>query len=175
MKKQVIGKEIVDNRDVTYDCKRCDQQHIITVDFSKLSKDQREGREPVTRNAICPNTAYMYRIMNWGIDTRVSWLAAEIPQNIREETINGIKFEWGELNFDAKLERFVELDISFMGVPEEYYNLLSSVVSSHCCGYFYPAMTSAGSLGERILNRLIIKTRDYFKSSKHYKRIWDNL
>lgn len=33
-------------------------------------------------------------------------------------------------------------------------------------------MTSAGALGERILNRLVIKLRVYYKSSKHYKKIW---
>ena len=33
-------------------------------------------------------------------------------------------------------------------------------------------MTSSGALGERILNRLLLKTRKYFKSSEHYKTIY---
>ena len=34
-------------------------------------------------------------------------------------------------------------------------------------------MTGSGVLGERILNRLIIKLRNHFKTSPHYKKLWN--
>lgn len=60
--------------------------------------------------------------------------------------INRLKNEYGEFNFDAKLERFIKLDFAFIGFPEEYYELLMPIISAYCCGYFYPAITGASSL-----------------------------
>ncbi|MGD0885233.1 MAG: hypothetical protein ABSA46_10265 [Thermodesulfovibrionales bacterium] len=162
----------MDIRSQTLNCHRCGRQHHIEIDFSKLSKDQLEGREPVL-NFICPDASYMYRVMGFALDTTVNIFKQEgliSQQNIIE---NRLKAEWGELDFAAKLKRFILIDLSFVGIPDEYYNLLRPVVASYCCGYFYPAMTSAGALGERILNRLIIKLRGHFKSSRHYKKIWN--
>lgn len=162
-----------DIREHTLNCERCGKQHKIDINFSNLSKGQLEGREPVLNNFICPNIALMYRVMNFALDTRGSIFKQKNLKKEQQKISDYFKAEWGELDFDAKLERFKKLDLSFIGIPEEYYNLLTLVVSSYCCGYYYPAMTSVGALGERILNRLIIKTREYFKSSKHYKKVWN--
>jgi hypothetical protein len=165
----------MDIREQVLNCDKCGQEHKIKIDFSKLSKMQLQGREPVLDNFICPNIYLMYRIMNFNIDTRVNALKSYRKLGLKNQEIsiiNEFKAEWGELNFDAKLNRFMSLDLAFIGMPEEYYDLLIPVVTTYYCGYFYPAMTSAGALGERILNRLIIKMRDHYKSSKHYKKIW---
>lgn len=153
-------------------CDRCGRQHQIKIDFSKLSKNQIEGREPLL-NFICPDMALMYRVMAFALDTTVNIFKQEGLIAQKSEIEKSLRAEWGELDFASKLKRFVQLDLSFLGIPEEYYNLLRPVVASYCCGYFYPAITSAGALGERILNRLIIKLRGHFKSSKHYKKIWN--
>ena len=95
-------------------------------------------------------------------------MPAEAKSNLADE----LKAQWGTNDFDKKLERFIDLDLVLLGVPEEYYELLTPIIYSYCCGYYYPAMTGAGSLGERILNRLILKTRDHFKSTDEYKKIY---
>ena len=162
-----------DIRDFKLNCDRCRKQHIVKIDYSELSEEQIKGKKPILDNFVCPNLALMNRITSFVLDTRVNSLKQDLPSEVQENMVRHFKAEWGELDFNSKLDRFKKLDLAFLGIPEEYYELLMSVVSSYCCGYFYPAMTGAGSLGERILNRLIIKTRGHFKSSKHYKKIWN--
>lgn len=174
------------NRDIRIrksNCDRCGKTHEIEVDFSKLTKGQLAGREPIMTDFRCPDIALMYRVLNFNLDTRVKTF--HVPEFKQEQEKLALYFrnEWGNKDFDAKLQRYINLNLSFLGIPEEYYNLIWPVVSSYCCGLYYPAMTSCGALGERILNRLLLKTRDYFKSSEHYKKIyrkqsfdqWDNI
>ena len=114
----------------------------------------------------------MYRIMNFALDTRSGLLNQGDVGNAHESIIQGLKQQWGERDFDTKLERFRKLGLSFFGIPDEYYDLLRQIVDAYCCGQFYPAMTGAGALGERILNRLILKTRNYYRTTPEYKTIY---
>lgn len=161
----------MDKRILKYDCQRCKQLHEIEVDFDVLSERQRKGIDPIL-TFICPNVARMYKVCSFAVDTRARILNNDALKNLHGTIVNSLIKDWGEFEFDKKLKRFKNLDLSFLGIPEEYYYLLWDVVSSYCCGRFFTAMTSAGSLGERILNRLIIKTRDYYKTSPYYKQIY---
>jgi len=40
-------------------------------------------------------------------------------------------------------------------------------------GAYYPALTGACALGERILNHLVLGLRESFKSTAEYKRVWN--
>lgn len=160
----------MDIRKITIDCDRCGRQHQIDVDYSTLSKDQIEGREPVLTNFICPDMALMYRVTSFSLDTTVIIFQQEGIAADKSAFENTLKAKWGEFDFSSKLERFIRLDLSYIAIPEEYFNLLQPVVDSYCCGNFYPAITSAGALGERILNRLIIKLRKYYKSTEQYSK-----
>jgi hypothetical protein len=153
-------------------CNRCGNQHEVEIDFAKLTKGQKTGAEPVLNNFRCPDIAEMYRVLSFSLDTRVTIFNHKALDKQQADLISSFKKEWGELNFDAKLERYKKLNLSLIGIPGEYYDLLWGVISSYCCGLFYPAMTSCGALGERILNQLILKTRGYYKSSEHYKKIY---
>lgn len=155
-----------------FDCDKCGKTHEIEVDFDLLTEGQKQGIEPILNNFICPNIYLMYRVLGFAFDARVNSLKASIPDKQKEGLLNSFKSQWGESDFDKKIERYIKLDLAYIGIPEEYYELLQPIISSYCCGYFYPAMTSAGALGERILNRLILKLRDYYKTSKHYKKIY---
>jgi len=165
--------KIKDIREITLNCDRCGKRHKVKIDYSQLSEDQIKGEKPVLENFICPNLALMHRVTSFVLDTRASILKHNLPTEAQEAIVRRFKAEWGELDFDSKIDRFKKLDLALLGIPEEYYELLMSIVSAYCCSYFYPAITGAGSLGERILNRLIIKTRGYFKSSRHYKKVWN--
>lgn len=155
-----------------YDCDKCGKLHEIEIDFDLLTENQKRGVDPVLNNFICPNIYLMYRVLNFSFDARVNSLREHIPDKHKEVMLNDFRIQWGEKDFDSKIARYIKLDLAYIGISEEYYELLQPIISSYCCGYFYPAMTSAGALGERILNRLIIKLRDYYKSSKHYKKIY---
>ncbi len=162
-----------DIRELTLNCERCGKSHNVKIDYATLTKGQLAGREPVISNFMCPDVAYMYRVMGFVLDTRVNILKNPAMNSHQLQIKKQLQSEWGARDFDKKLDRFINLNLAFIGIPEEYYNLLWTVTSTYCSGYFYPAMTSAGSLGERILNRLILKTRGYFTSSEHYKKIWN--
>lgn len=169
MKQKPQANDIVEK---TLNCEKCGQEHKIKIDVSKLTNGQKAGLEPVLNNFVCPNLAVMYRVRSFAIDTRVSIFKEKALINEHKNLETSLKLDWGENNFNDKVARFKKLDLAILGVPDEYYDLMKPIISSYCCGYYYPAMTSAGALGERILNRLLINTRDYFKSSKHYKKIW---
>jgi hypothetical protein len=59
-----------------------------------------------------------------------------------------------------------------LGVPDEYFGLLRQITATYACGHFFPAQTAAGALGERVLNRLIIRVRRHFESTPEYKKIY---
>ena len=165
----------MDIRKQKYNCDKCGQTHLIEIDFDKLTDEQRRGQTPIMDNFICPNIVLMYRVLDFVIDTRAGALKSFRELKLKDQELgirNYFKREWGELNFEEKLDRFINLDLSYIGVPEEYYDLLQPIISAYCCGYYYPAMTSAGALGERIMNRLIIKLRSYYKKSRYYNKVW---
>jgi hypothetical protein len=155
---------------LTYDCSRCSKRHEVEIDHDKLTKEQLQGDEPILDKLLCPNLAVMYRVTSVSFDL----IANSLKEGclLQEFTTEELKKELGEFNFASKLDRFKKLELVLLGIPDEYYDLLRPIVFSYYCGYFYPAMTGAGALGERILNRLIIKTRKYFKSSLHYKKVY---
>lgn len=155
-------------------CDRCGQEHEIEIDFDVLTKEQKDGKQPVVNNFICPDIARMYKVVNFNLDLRVNSIKNDIlNQKSKDSALSSLKYEYGELNFEDKLKRFLDLNFAFIGLPEEYYNLLLPIISAYYCGYFYPAMTGAGSLGERILNRLMFKTLHHFKASLYYRKFYN--
>jgi hypothetical protein len=162
----------MDLRSQTFDCNTCGQTHRIDIDFDLLTPEQLSGAAPVLTNFICENVARMYRVFGFALDTRVTLFSQDGLEAQSKSLAESLRDQWGSQNFEDKLSRFKKLNLSFIGIPEDYYAFLREIVDSYCCGHFYPAMTSAGALGERILNRLLIKTRDHFKASKHYRDIY---
>lgn len=154
-------------------CDKCGILHEVEIDFDLLSESQKRWMTPVLDNFICPNIYLMHRVLGYAFDATVNNLKPDIPDAHKQEIKKHLENKWWANDFDKKIERFIKLDLSFIGVPDEYYHLLQPIISSYCCGYFYPAMTSAWALWERILNRLLIKLREYYKKSKHYKKIYN--
>lgn len=149
------------------------QVHEIEIDLDALTPAQRRGEMPVLDNYICPNMALMYRVVSFALDTRSQGLKDNPEAPWALQIKNSLTQEWGVHQGDEKVARFADLNISLMGLPDEYYELLTQIISAYCCGQYYPAMTAAGALGERILNRLILKTRRHFTGHRIYKKIWN--
>ena len=138
-------------------CTVCGLRHSIEVDVNSLSHAQKSGIAPVLDNFVCPSAARMYRVTSYAFDLRVNSLNLPATDSLSIGIVAGLAKEWGENDIDQKVRRYKELGLAFLGIPEEYYKLQWEVVSSYCCGQYFPSMTSAGSLAERILNRLILK------------------
>jgi len=90
----------------------------------------------------------------------------------RNQDIDWLRSRYGELDFDSKLERYLELDSPNITVVTEYYWVLNEAADAYACAYFYPALTSACCLGERILNILILRLREYYRATQSYKKVW---
>ncbi len=96
----------------------------------------------------------------------------ELHRQNQERTIARLKAEYGELEFDTKLENFKALGAKPFSVIAYHNRFLTQSRQAFIFGQYYPALTSACALGERILNHLIIGLRDSYKSHPLYKKIY---
>ena len=73
---------------------------------------------------------------------------------------------------EAKIQNFMELGTKPFSVMAYHNIFLEQVRNSFIVGSYYPALTGACSLGERILNHLIITLRGYYKTTPEYKKVF---
>jgi len=150
--------------DVRIQCPVCDHSHTVT-----MTGPQSRGEEPF--RFLCPALDRRYRLLNFHIDTRRGFYSesAMIPSAARDT--EHLRAELGSHNFDVKFERWRRIDYLPLGLVDEYPEKIQHIINTYSIGYFYPAVTSSCCLAERILNRLMLKTRSHFKSHQEHKRI----
>lgn len=118
-----------------------------------------------------------YRIAQFDFDTRANLLNYEIKdewedkikkQHIenRKKVINGIISEYGNADGENKINRFIELGPKPISIIAYHNSLLDEIRKSYIMGAYYPALISSCTLGERILNHLILDLRDKYKHLK---------
>jgi hypothetical protein len=89
----------------------------------------------------------------------------------RARLLEEMKAEYGTHQFERKLKDFQDIDDSPLSIVS-YHNLFFwQARNAFVFGAYYPALTSATALGERILNHLILDLRDAFRSKATYKRV----
>jgi len=88
---------------------------------------------------------------------------------IIEEYVAG---RYGGVDIEDKRERYLSFRPPSLRIITQYHELLQEIEDSYVYGLFYPTLTSSCCLGERIFNILILRLRDYYKRSRHYKRIY---
>ena len=124
-----------------------------------------------------------YRISSFDFDSRANILNIEIKPEwnpkIKEQYENNKKSiedqilqEFGIIDGQNKIKRVIELGAKPFSIIAYHNSLLDQIRKSYIQGAFYPALTSSCTLGERILNHLILDLRNeynYFKedSKKH--------
>jgi hypothetical protein len=125
-----------------------------------------------------------YRILPFlDFDTRCLTLSEPIKEEWEEyvkamheqnraNTIARLKAEYGELELDAKIQNFVDLGPKPISVIAFHNAFFAQVRNTFVVSAYYPALTGACALGERILNHLILALRDDFKTSEQYKRVY---
>ncbi|MCP1289929.1 hypothetical protein NK214_06950 [Chromobacterium sp. S0633] len=91
---------------------------------------------------------------------------------IQNRVISGLKLQFGEHNIQSKVENFIELGNKPFSVAAFHNKFLEQIRNSYVIGSYYPALTGACALGERILNHLMILLREYHKSSSEYKKVY---
>lgn len=102
---------------------------------------------------------------DWGDDVK------ELHRQSREQTIVGLRAEYGEYLIDEKLQNFIELGAKPFSVLAFHNRFYAQARAAFIQCQYYPALTSVCALGERVLNHLVIGLRDYYKNSVSYKRV----
>ena len=80
-----------------------------------------------------------------------------------------IKQEFGEPNFDRKVKDFADLGARPFSIVAHHNSLYHSACNAFVHGLYYPALTAACALGERMLNHLIIDLRNEFANTPEYE------
>lgn len=123
-----------------------------------------------------------YRIFSFDFDSRASSLESiqeqwedkvkELHVKNREETIKGLAAQYGERSLDIKVMNFIDLKFKPFSVAAFHNKFLEQIRNSYVVGSYYPALTGACALGERILNHMVLLLRDYHKDAPEYKKLY---
>jgi len=124
-----------------------------------------------------------YRLFQFDFDTRARLLTMEIKEEWDEkvkkqhlqnkkQTEEGLIAEYGALNAQLKKQNFIDLGPKPVSILAFHNRFFEQIRSSFIISAYYPALTGACALGERILNHLIIRLRDDYKSSSEYKKVY---
>ena len=127
----------------------------------------------------------MKRHLIWSsdFDTRANILGTEIREDWEEQVkelwrknktdiAEGLRVEFGALDFDRKVRDFVALGIVPFSIVAHHNLLFAQVRKAFVQGAYYPALTGVCALGERILNHLIIDLRESFQATAQYKTVF---
>lgn len=123
-----------------------------------------------------------YRILPFDFDTRVrsldpidEHLEEQVKQQLyknRENTIFRLKNEFGQRQAEIKVQNFIDLGSKPISVIAFHNNFFNQVRTAFVMSAYYPALTGACALGERILNHLVLTLREDYRSTPEYKAIY---
>jgi hypothetical protein len=124
-----------------------------------------------------------YRILSFDFDNRVRLLVDPIgekwEENVRKQHLanrqqieEGLIASYGELYKEAKKDNFISLESKPFSILAFHNRFFEQIRTSFIMGAYYPALTGACALGERILNYLILILRDDYKDTHEYKSIY---
>jgi len=81
--------------------------------------------------------------------------------------------EYGIHDSAQKLQNFRELGPALPSILSFHNNFMRQIRGSFVIGSYYPALTGACALGERILNHLLLNLREFYISTPEYKRVYN--
>ena len=123
-----------------------------------------------------------YRITSMDFDSRAHGLepaqdqweqkTKDLHERNRQQALAHFKLEFGEHNLDVKVQNFIDLKFKPFSVMAFHNKFLHQTRNAFVAGSYYPSLTAACSLGERILNHLILTFRDYFVDTPEYKKVY---
>jgi hypothetical protein len=125
-----------------------------------------------------------YRIIGFDFDTRVHFLTLKIEDHwdqaakqtnlqAQQGIKTGLLAEFGCHQSDLKLQNFIDIGVKPFSIVAYHNKFLTQVRTAFVVGSYYPALTAACALGERILNHLMLLLRDDFRATPEYKRVYN--
>ena len=96
----------------------------------------------------------------------------QLHQENKKRLLRALEKEFGSYNFEAKVTRFKEIGVSPFSMVSFHNRFFAEIRQAFIVGYFYPALTGASALGERMLNHMLLILRDEFSHTPEYKRVY---
>lgn len=124
-----------------------------------------------------------YRVLLYDFDARATTLLQEIKEDweprvkelwlqnktqIQEELLT----EYGPWGGFQKIKDFTDLGPAPFSIIAFHNKFLRQVRSAFVIGAYYPSLTGACALGERVLNQLILHLREDYRDTPEYKRVY---
>jgi hypothetical protein len=124
-----------------------------------------------------------YRVLNFDFDTRARLLSEEIQGHWEEDAkalhlsnkeriVAGLTQEYGPWQFGTKLQNFLDLGPKPCSIVAFHNTFFEQCRIAFIVGAYYPALTGACALGERLLNHLVLQLRNDFKATPQYKHVY---
>lgn len=124
-----------------------------------------------------------YRVFSFDFDSRARLLSDPIHDEWEEDVKEGHRrsrnhlvqeliSDYGEREADFKIENFIDLGPKPFSIVAFHNKFSQQLRNAFVLGAYYPALTAACALGERILNHLILLLREDFRSTPEYKRVY---
>jgi len=124
-----------------------------------------------------------YVILNLQFDTRATILGSPIKEEwdaVVKEThhknrgavISSLAQQYGTANLDPKLANLLDLGPLPMSILAFHNRFLPQVRDAFVMGAYYPSLTGAFALAERILAHLVIRLREHYRTTPQYKYIY---
>jgi len=123
-----------------------------------------------------------YRILTYDFDTRARILSMTIEESWepqvkelwarnKQQIIERLLREYGPSAGDDKIRNFIDFGAMPFSIIAFHNRFFRQVRNAFVVGAYYPALTGACALGERILNHLVLRLREDFKSTPGYKKV----
>lgn len=120
-----------------------------------------------------------YRVLSFDFNStslllkeyRAAKSLSEQDKSNLEKIMTGLKGQFGEFNLESKVENLIEIGPKYFSVIAYHNSFLEQVRQAFVIGAYYPALTSACALGERILNQILLGVKDSFKTTPEYKKV----
>ena len=90
----------------------------------------------------------------------------------QKRIVGQLQSSFGATGFEEKKRRFVQLGLKPFSVVAFHNRFLREARNSYVSGYSYAALTAISSLGERVLNHLVLGLRDQFKGTSSYRKVY---
>lgn len=124
-----------------------------------------------------------YRVVQFDFDSRALELTTEIKDawddNVKRQHLENRKrteqeliSQFGEVATEEKRQNVIELGPKPFSIVAFHNRFFEQIRTSFIMGAYYPALTGACALGERILNHLVLLLRGDYKSTPQYKVVY---
>jgi hypothetical protein len=124
-----------------------------------------------------------YRTLSMDFDARATILMQEIStdwspevkaqwKRNKDQIIERLGAEFGTIRLHEKVQNFTDLGPAPLSLIAFHNRFFRQIRHAFTSGSFYPALTAACALGERVLNHLILLLREEFRATEQYKYVY---